>query len=71
MVRVAKLFQTFTHKLEIFIVLYQFLIRFYQRIKSSNNISEICITILYTFLIHYENHYQIIYLNTYQKLKEN
>ena len=39
MVRVAKLFQTFTHKLEIFIVLYQFLIGFYQLIKSSNNIS--------------------------------
>lgn len=34
MVRVVKLFQTFTHKLEIFIVLYQFLIIFYQRIEK-------------------------------------
>mgnify|MGYP004518021367 CR=1 FL=1 len=34
LVRVVKLFQTFTHKLENFIVLYQFLIIFYQRIEK-------------------------------------
>lgn len=34
MVRVVKLFKTFAHKLEIFIVLYQFLIMFYQRIEK-------------------------------------
>ena len=33
MVRVVKLFQTFTHKLEISIVLYQFLLILYQLIK--------------------------------------
>lgn len=52
MVRVVKLFQTFTHKLEIFIVLYQFLIIFYQRIEK---VAIIFMLLLYNTIFHHNN----------------
>ena len=55
MVRVVKLFQTFTHKLEIFIVLYQFPIIFYQIIE------KVAITLCYLYILSIFNTLDLLF----------